>query len=131
LFLLSGVKMHISTVGTFILATLCASSQAWEVVAYDNVYSCNANDNTRYRSITGASSLTRCMTFDQDMPGTGCREYRNGGATNGGCTSGSLIPMSLILRGGRCVIFDQPGCQGRKIGSKVPHYEYRRDRGDI
>ncbi|KAJ0383752.1 hypothetical protein COL922a_009816 [Colletotrichum nupharicola] len=107
--------MHFSTVGAVILATLCASSQAWEVVAYDNVYGCNANGNTRYRSITGASNLNGCQTFDSDMPGTGCREYQNGGATNGGCVSGSLLPMSVILRAGSCIIWDQPGCQGRFI----------------
>jgi hypothetical protein len=60
------------------------------------------------------------MTFDQNMPGTGCREYRNGGAANGGCVSGSLIPKSVLLRGGRCVIFDQPGCQGRYEDSRGP-----------
>ncbi|KAI1858909.1 uncharacterized protein JN550_012368 [Neoarthrinium moseri] len=103
--------MRISTVG--VVAYLCASVQAWEVTAYDNTASCNPDDNTRYRIINGASSLTGCMTFDQDMPGTGCREYRNGGATNGGCTTGSLIPRSLFMESGRCVAFDQPGCVGR------------------
>ncbi|KAL4730844.1 hypothetical protein ACLX1H_002886 [Fusarium chlamydosporum] len=112
--------MHFSTVGAVILTTLCASTQAWEVVAYNNVYGCNANDNTMYRSISGAANLGNCMTFDRDMPGTSCREYRNGGTSNGGCVSGSLIPDSIILRGGRCVIFDQAGCQGRYADSNGP-----------
>ncbi|RGP81006.1 pfs domain-containing [Fusarium longipes] len=112
--------MHFSTVSTVILATLCASSQAWEVVAYNNVWGCNADDNTMYRVISGAPDLGRCMTFDRDMPGTSCREYRNGGTSVGGCVSGSLIPWSMILRGGRCVIFDQPDCHGRFRDSNGP-----------
>ncbi|KAF6796363.1 hypothetical protein CSOJ01_13247 [Colletotrichum sojae] len=115
--------MHFSTV-TVILAGLCATAQAWEVVAYDNTDRCDANDNTRYRSITGAPGLTRCFTFDQDMPGTGCREYIRGGAANQGCISGSLLPSSVLLSAGRCVLFDQPGCQGRYSDTNRPvdHY---------
>ncbi|KAG4276856.1 hypothetical protein FPRO04_14255 [Fusarium proliferatum] len=112
--------MHFSAISTVILATLCAGTQAWEVVAYNNVRNCNANSDTMYRSISGAPNDGGCKTFDQDMPGTACREYRNGGATNGGCTSGSLIPQSIILRGGRCVIFDQPGCRGGWADSNGP-----------
>jgi hypothetical protein len=90
------------------------------VTAYDNTYSCDPDGNTRYRVITGASNLGNCMTFDQNMPGTGCREYRNGGTSNGGCDSGSLIPKSVFLRGGRCVLFNQPGCQGNFADSNGP-----------
>jgi hypothetical protein len=60
------------------------------------------------------------MTFDQDMPGTGCREYTNGGANNGGCVTGSLLPKSVFARAGRCVFFSQPGCQGGYSDSNGP-----------
>lgn len=90
-----------------------------KVTAYD-IGHCSANSNTRYRIITGAGSLTRCMTFDQDMPGTGCREYTNGGANNGGCVTGSLLPKSVFARAGRCVFFSQPGCQGGYSDSNGP-----------
>jgi hypothetical protein len=81
------------------------------VVAYSNTYDCNADDNTKYRFISGAGDLTRCMTFDQDMPGTSCEEFRNGGTSHGGCNTGSLIPESVVLRAGRCVIYAEPGCK--------------------
>jgi hypothetical protein len=90
------------------------------VVAYDNAYNCNADDNTRYRYITGAPDLTRCMSFNYDMPGTGCEEFRNGGTSHGGCTTGNLTPLGLVLRGGRCVMFDQKDCKGNKYDSGGP-----------
>lgn len=130
--------MQLSVIG--LVALLASQVQAWEgthpflpsqaacagdthvrskVTAYD-IASCSANSNTRYRIITGATSLTRCMTFDQDMPGTGCREYTNGGANNGGCVTGSLLPKSTFAQAGRCVFFDQPGCVGRYSDSNGP-----------
>nr|XP_036585159.1 uncharacterized protein CTRU02_04619 [Colletotrichum truncatum]KAF6795056.1 hypothetical protein CTRU02_04619 [Colletotrichum truncatum] len=104
--------MHFSTVG--IIALLCASAQAWEVTAYDNVRDCNADDNTRYRIIGGASNNERCYTFDQDMPGTSCAEFQRGGATHSGCVSGSLLPRSVVFKGTRCSAFNEPNCQGSK-----------------
>ncbi|KAH6964894.1 hypothetical protein EDB82DRAFT_479276 [Fusarium venenatum] len=99
--------MHFQTVTTFILTTLCAGSQVWE-------------DNTMCRAIPGVPNLGICMKFDQNMPGTKCEEFRNGGTSKGGCTSGSLIPQSITLFAGRCVIFDQPGCKGRYADSNGP-----------
>jgi len=111
--------MHLLTVGAIVLATFCAIARAWEVVAYSNRYDCDADDNTKYRFISGAGDLTRCMTFDQDMPGTACEEFRNGGTSHGGCDTGSLIPESVVLRAGRCVVYAEPGCRS------VPSWDSR------
>nr|XP_036575241.1 uncharacterized protein CTRU02_14777 [Colletotrichum truncatum]KAF6781785.1 hypothetical protein CTRU02_14777 [Colletotrichum truncatum] len=104
--------MHFSTVG--IVALLCASAKAWEVTAYDNVANCDANDNTRYRIVSGASNNERCYTFDWDMPGTSCTEFQRGGASKGGCVSGSLLPRSVVFKGGACSAFNEVNCQGSK-----------------
>ncbi|KAG2169031.1 hypothetical protein JADG_008770 [Aureobasidium aubasidani] len=112
--------MHFSTVSAVVIATLCATSQAWEVIAYDNVWSCKADKNTKYRSITGANTLTGCQTFGKSMPNTGCREYRNGGSSNGNCGPEALIPWSVYMKGGNCVVWDQAGCQGRYADSNGP-----------
>ncbi|PCD21159.1 hypothetical protein AU210_016585 [Fusarium oxysporum f. sp. radicis-cucumerinum] len=117
--------MHFSAISTVILATLCAGTQAWEVVAYNNVRNCNANSDTMYRSISGAPNDGGCKTFDQDMPGTACREYRNGGATNGGCTSGldavaagptvTVQSMDAAILPATCRVFVLSGAQARNM----------------
>ncbi|KAF5229343.1 hypothetical protein FAUST_10465 [Fusarium austroamericanum] len=111
--------MHFSAVTTVVLAALCTGTQAWQVTAYNNVGNCKANRQSTYRVISGATNNNKCITFDGNMPDTGCRQYNNGGTSNGGC-SGSLIPRSMITEAGRCVVYDQPNCKGRYEDSNGP-----------
>ena len=94
------------------------------VTAYENVGYCNANDKTRYRYISGDGSNSRCMTFDQDMPGTECDEFQRGGWDKGPCTTGSLIPKSIYMRGGGCVAFNQAGCKGNYAATNSPYSDH-------
>ncbi|UZP40480.1 hypothetical protein NXS19_008296 [Fusarium pseudograminearum] len=81
--------MHFSAVTAVVLAALCTGTQAWQVTAYNNVGNCKANRQSTYRVISGATNNDKCITFDGNMPDTSCRQYNNGGTSNGGC-SGSI-----------------------------------------
>lgn len=91
--------------------------KAFEITTYNNVGKCDANDDTIYRIISGASNGT-CYTFDDAMPGTDCAQYNKGGAEGPtGCTSESLLPMSVIQENGNvaCTFYSQGSCQGGSV----------------
>lgn len=81
---------------------------------------CDATGLTTYRILSGTSN-GRCYVFDQDMPGVGCRQYNNGGATNGPCLDGSLMPRSALVKTDGpavCKFYNDQGCgnSGSSIG---------------
>ncbi|KAK4165462.1 hypothetical protein QBC43DRAFT_351035 [Cladorrhinum sp. PSN259] len=102
----------------YLFSLLSGFAQAWELTGYNNVPDCSANSGTVYRILTGAPNLNRCFTFTQDMPGTGCREYLNGGASNGPCNTGNIqYPWSVRVRGEFCAVFTNANCDsgGRSV----------------
>ncbi|KAK4224078.1 hypothetical protein QBC38DRAFT_547938 [Podospora fimiseda] len=105
--------MQLSTLTIQTIAFLAATSQAWMLTAYDKSGNCNTNSAPapRTRVLTGAPNLTRCFTFDQSMPGTGCTEYFPGGQRACG-PSGSLLPMSVRTHSGGCKVYREVNCQG-------------------
>ncbi|KAK3998089.1 hypothetical protein QBC44DRAFT_363614 [Cladorrhinum sp. PSN332] len=97
--------------GTLSLVT--SSANAWQLTAY-NSDDCWVSSATTYRVLFGPSTLNNCFTFQQDMPGTGCTHFTNGGANNGPCTSaGFTAPWSVWVRG-TCTIFSEANCSGGK-----------------
>ncbi|OCK84522.1 hypothetical protein K432DRAFT_288696, partial [Lepidopterella palustris CBS 459.81] len=87
------------------------------VTIYNNVKNCDANDDTIYRIISGASIGT-CYTFNDAMSGTDCAQYNKGGAEGPtGCTSESLLPMSVIQENGNvaCTFYPKGSCQGDSV----------------
>lgn len=84
---------------------------------YNNSRKCDANDDTIYRTISGAGNGT-CYTFDGAMPGTDCTQYSKGGAEGPtGCTSESLLTMSVIQKNANvaCTFYSQGSCQGGSV----------------
>ncbi|KAG8668269.1 hypothetical protein FPOAC2_07561 [Fusarium poae] len=104
--------MHFSTVTAVVLGALCTGTQAWQITAYNNVNNCKANRDSSYQVISGANNNDGCMTFGQGMGGVNCRQYYNGGSSNGACT-GTPNVRSLLQEAGRCVVYDQANCKGR------------------
>ncbi|CAG7557863.1 unnamed protein product [Fusarium equiseti] len=111
--------MHFTSITAVVLATLATGTQAWQVTAYNNVANCKANKGSTYRIISGATNNEACITFGGSMPNTSCREYRNGGSSNGDC-SGGFDVRSMIQEAGNCIVFDQPNCGGRYQDSNGP-----------
>ncbi|KAK3312942.1 hypothetical protein B0H66DRAFT_631830 [Apodospora peruviana] len=90
------------------------STGAFDVTIYKDVNGCDANDQTMYRIITGASDNT-CYTFDRNMPNTDCAQYTRGGW--GGpdpCTGDSLLPKSALVRNENkaCTFYSEDDCKG-------------------
>ncbi|KAM7186473.1 hypothetical protein V8F33_011796 [Rhypophila sp. PSN 637] len=99
-------------------ASFHIANMSGKVTIYNNVLGCDANmnDDTTYRIITGVSSPTGCYTFDQDMPGTDCKQYTKGSReAPGGCTTGSLLPKSIMQKNGNgppCIFYSEKECDG-------------------
>ncbi|GJC79034.1 hypothetical protein ColLi_01872 [Colletotrichum liriopes] len=67
-----------------------------------------------YRILSGTDQ--NCYTFDRDMPGVGCVQFNNGGATHGGCGGGSLIPVSAFVKPfgpAQCTFYYEENCGNR------------------
>jgi hypothetical protein len=67
------------------------------VDAWDKVQDCNPTDTSTYRIFTGDSSTFGVCQEIAGAPVNGitCREYRDGGVTNGDCTSSSMFGSSI------------------------------------
>ncbi|KAK4223584.1 hypothetical protein QBC38DRAFT_516570 [Podospora fimiseda] len=100
--------MKLSVITIQLLGLVATGVDAWKVTAFDKVASCSINGEPRRRVITGAPTLNGCMTFDRDMPGTGCVEH-SGGRT-GGCTTGSLFPKAIEFWATKCLAFRRDNC---------------------
>ncbi|ORY16233.1 hypothetical protein BCR34DRAFT_584451 [Clohesyomyces aquaticus] len=97
-----------------VLGLLSFHIKAFEITIYNDINQCEANDESMYRIISGASNGT-CYTFDDDMPGTDCSQYNKGeGEGPTGCTTESLLPVSVHQKNGNrpCTFYFEGGCQG-------------------
>ncbi|KAK4220892.1 hypothetical protein QBC38DRAFT_505366 [Podospora fimiseda] len=105
--------MHLSTLLLGTLSLLVPSTTAWRLTAYVDVNNCVAQTNSVYRILEGPSNLNNCFTFGNPMPGTTfCREYQNGGGSNGPCTAPGPTKISSAGVRGTCTIYEFPNCQG-------------------
>ncbi|KAF5660102.1 hypothetical protein FHETE_9073 [Fusarium heterosporum] len=109
-----------------VIAALSATASGWSLTAYSG-RGCRINPNAAdevYRKLE-APFRTECYTFGQDMPGVSCFEVRPGGGGPQGCTSGELIPQS-VLANGDCIFYGSPNCGGSDVGEMAmssPNYD--------
>ncbi|KAK4456571.1 hypothetical protein QBC42DRAFT_322277 [Cladorrhinum samala] len=121
--------MQFSTLFLATLSILSSGASSWQLAAYMDVEHCDVQRNSAYRVLDGPSNLNNCFTFQQSMPGTGCRAFTNGGALYGTCTSpGPSGPISVQVRG-TCTIYSQANCQG--ISAVVGNRQCGQLRGEI
>ncbi|KAB8233408.1 hypothetical protein ETB97_001358 [Aspergillus alliaceus] len=75
---------------------LAMQAKAYELIFYDNVNDCNANDNSNYKIFDGNSE--QCINlFDVPPSDASCSLYINGGASYTACTSDNFRGTSVYL----------------------------------
>ncbi|KAK4198547.1 hypothetical protein QBC40DRAFT_308196 [Triangularia verruculosa] len=83
----------------------------WQVLIYEKESECTVHEDTRYRMIWG-HEFDKCYTFGDDMPGTGCDEFRGNNKQNG-CWGEDLVPRSLrVPNTALCYFYYGPRCLG-------------------
>ncbi|RGP66055.1 hypothetical protein FSPOR_6881 [Fusarium sporotrichioides] len=97
--------MHFST-STYlaILSVVLTPVSAWE----DSI--CLADGDTQYRIISGGVD-GGCNVLGQDMPGTSCDKFTNGGVNKGACDGEEFQPWSILVQPDTaCIVYADDHC---------------------
>ncbi|KAL2066783.1 hypothetical protein VTL71DRAFT_2855 [Oculimacula yallundae] len=98
--------MRLLTICTVLLLGAVTVAEAWQLIAFENGYSCD--NNGRKRILRGGGP--QCYTFGRDMPGTSCGQEN---FPNGGACSGAFTPRSIGLGSNDdCIIYNGNDCSG-------------------
>ncbi|KAM0345836.1 hypothetical protein ACHAPU_006190 [Fusarium lateritium] len=89
--------MHFSTsTCLFILSAALTPVSAWQAtLTTDSI--CSAKDNTQCRILSGEVK-GGCHVLGQDMPGTSCTKYTQGGEVVGACDGEEFNPWAILVQ---------------------------------
>ncbi|KAJ4003198.1 hypothetical protein NW752_011627 [Fusarium irregulare] len=103
--------MHFSTRTILaVLLEVMTPVSAWQATFHDDMI-CSPKDDSQYRIISGDID-GGCYVFGQDMPGTGCDKFTNGGANKAACDGEEFkIEAILVQPDTACYVYSDDHCE--------------------